>query len=72
MDVDISSMSSPQIDDFDDRDFRNRAGLEGLHVDLQVIRVEAHRHIEEKTGRHCAPPPERRRRETDDARRRVD
>ena len=30
---------------------RNRPGLEGVHVDFEKIRIEAHRHVEEKASR---------------------
>jgi hypothetical protein len=41
--------------DFDDRNMRNRPGLEGVHVDFEEIRIEAHRHVEEKAAVTTAP-----------------
>ncbi len=38
-------------DDLDERDLRDRARLEGREVDVELVRIEADRHVERKPGR---------------------
>src|SRR5690606_32253196 len=43
-------MGSASVDDFDDRNLRDVAGLEGGKVDLDHVEVEAHRDVEGEAG----------------------
>jgi hypothetical protein len=44
------SQTAKSDPDFHQRNFRDSPGGEGRQIDLEVISVEAHRHVEIKTG----------------------